>query len=315
LNFNDLRGKTFGKLTVVELDRERSRSGRTYWFCNCDCGTVGYSTEAYSLQHRKFPNCGCETDKLSRLARHKTNRYNLSGEHGIGYTSNTNKEFYFDLEDYDKIKDYCWHENKQDGYIKAPKSKEEKLKHGNSPNNFMLHKLILDISDSNDNNRVDHENKLRYDCRKENIRICTHHQNNMNKGLDNRNKSGVSGVIWSKSNSCWQSYISHNEEKFELGCYDNFKDAVKIRLIKEKEFYLDFAPQQHLYEELDIVNDGIYPIKRTKLKQIYCYETDRIYESAKEISLELNIKQNLINPVARGNKKSTSGYHFKYVEN
>lgn len=34
------------------------------------------------------------------------NRYDLTGEYGIGYT-NQGVEFYFDLEDYDKIKEYC----------------------------------------------------------------------------------------------------------------------------------------------------------------------------------------------------------------
>lgn len=313
MNFNDLTDKKFGTLTATKLDRNRCKNGRTFWLCDCSCGSKDFSIEAYAIQHRKLPNCGCETDRLSRLARHKTNNYDLSGEYGIGYTSNTNEPFYFDLEDYDKIKDYCWYKNKQDGYIRAPKSKEERLKYGKTPNNFMLHKVILVVTDSNDQNRVDHKSKQRFDCRKENIRICTHHQNNMNKGLDNRNKSGVSGVIWNKSNNCWQSYISYNEEKFELGCYEDFKDAVKIRLIKEKEFYEEFAPQQHLYEELDIVDDGVYPTKRTRLKQIYCYDKNKTYESAKEAGLELNIKQNLINPVARGDKKSTSGYHFKYV--
>ena len=36
----------------------------------------------------------------------KYNTYDLSGEYGIGYTSK-GEEFYFDLDDYDKIKDYC----------------------------------------------------------------------------------------------------------------------------------------------------------------------------------------------------------------
>ena len=36
----------------------------------------------------------------------KYNRYDLSGEYGIGWTTNTNHVFYFDLEDYEKIKDY-----------------------------------------------------------------------------------------------------------------------------------------------------------------------------------------------------------------
>ena len=30
----------------------------------------------------------------------------MSNDYGVGYTTNTNKEFYFDLEDYDLIKEY-----------------------------------------------------------------------------------------------------------------------------------------------------------------------------------------------------------------
>ena len=38
------------------------------------------------------------------------NKYDLSGEYGIGWTHNTEHEFYFDLEDYDIIKYYCWYD-------------------------------------------------------------------------------------------------------------------------------------------------------------------------------------------------------------
>ena len=37
----------------------------------------------------------------------KENIYDLSGEFGIGYCTNTGSPFYFDLEDYNKIKNYC----------------------------------------------------------------------------------------------------------------------------------------------------------------------------------------------------------------
>ena len=41
------------------------------------------------------------------------NIYDLSNEYGIGYTSNTKEPFYFDLEDYDKVKEYCWSANRR----------------------------------------------------------------------------------------------------------------------------------------------------------------------------------------------------------
>lgn len=48
-------------------------------------------------------------EKDGKLAK-QYNRYDLSGEFGKGWT-NKEEEFWFDLEDFDKIKNYCWHFN------------------------------------------------------------------------------------------------------------------------------------------------------------------------------------------------------------
>ncbi|WP_368488451.1 hypothetical protein [Clostridium sp. BJN0013] len=39
--------------------------------------------------------------------KYKYNTYDLTGEYGIGYDAKGNI-FYFDLEDYDRIKDFYW---------------------------------------------------------------------------------------------------------------------------------------------------------------------------------------------------------------
>ena len=46
----------------------------------------------------------------------KYNKYDLTGKFGIGYTSK-GEEFYFDLEDYDKIKNHLWYKDKDGGLI------------------------------------------------------------------------------------------------------------------------------------------------------------------------------------------------------
>lgn len=51
------------------------------------------------------------------------------GKYGIGYCSNTNSEFYFDMEDYHNIKNYTWCEHiLQSGYhaLEAWDSKTKK---------------------------------------------------------------------------------------------------------------------------------------------------------------------------------------------
>ena len=48
-------------------------------------------------------------------------------------------------------------------------------------------------------------------------------------------------------------------------------------------------------------------------KPIYCLETDKIYNSAKQASEELNIKRENIVNVLRGRQKQAKGYTFRYV--
>ena len=56
---NDLTGKRFGKLTVVEHS-SKSTKGRTYWKCRCDCGrTVDVRSD--HLTSGRISACGCSS--------------------------------------------------------------------------------------------------------------------------------------------------------------------------------------------------------------------------------------------------------------
>lgn len=54
---NDLTGQKFNRLTVLELDEERS-GRRTYWKCQCDCGTIK-SVRSDGLISGTTKSCGC----------------------------------------------------------------------------------------------------------------------------------------------------------------------------------------------------------------------------------------------------------------
>lgn len=53
----DLSGKHFGRLTVIERDYEHGTHD-TWWKCKCDCGNV-ISVRASHLIHEKCKSCGC----------------------------------------------------------------------------------------------------------------------------------------------------------------------------------------------------------------------------------------------------------------
>ncbi len=52
LRLADLKGKRFGKLTVIEYNNDGT------WLCRCDCGNYT-NKKTGNLQRNKNPNCGC----------------------------------------------------------------------------------------------------------------------------------------------------------------------------------------------------------------------------------------------------------------
>lgn len=115
---DDLIGRTFGRLKVIKQVEDHIQSNGRHvamWECICSCedhNTVFVIGD--SLKGGKTTSCGClHKECISKIGIDNKigNQYDLSGEYGVGWTSNTNKEFYFDLEDYDKIKEYTWYEN------------------------------------------------------------------------------------------------------------------------------------------------------------------------------------------------------------
>ncbi len=109
--------------------------------------------------------------------------------------------------------------------------------------NIFLHRLILNVLDY-PKIKVDHENHNTLDNRDENIRLCTIRQNNMNKSLTDKNTSGIIGVVWDKARNKWRAQIRINGKMTNLGRYDDFDEAVEVRLNAEKKYFGIFSPQK-----------------------------------------------------------------------
>ena len=241
----DLTGQKFGQLTVIKRG-ENDKYNKARWWCKCDCGNPKLVLViSNNLTNGNTKSCGClhiETSTKNGRKNKKYNRYDLSGEYGIGWTSNTNEEFYFDLEDYDKIKDYCWlkHiDNKNYITICTRDCKANKI--------ICLHQLITG------KNNQDHINRNTFDNRKCNLRDSTQDENVKNRTMQRNNTSGVIGVYWHKKRKKWSSMISINKKQTCIYNGDSKEEAIVARLKAEKEYYGEFAPQQHLYEQYGIV--------------------------------------------------------------
>lgn len=185
----------------------------------------------------------------------KKNKYDLTGEYGIGWTSNTNEEFYFDLEDYDKIKDFNWKRiirrgDKEKGYLCTTIERGKRKDGSRNTKVLFFHKMIVDY------NLVDHENGNKLDNRKKNLRECTQSQNMMNVKVKKNNTSGVTGVGLFKNSGKWFARINPSKgNRIFLGEFTNKEDAIKARLVGEIQYYGEFAPQKYLYEQYGLNPD------------------------------------------------------------
>ena len=229
----DMIGKRFGSLVVKGLSEKRSgKRKRLMWLCDCDCGNKDVSVIGEKLRSGHTQSCGCK--KIQVASVRKKNTYDLSGDYGIGYTTK-GEEFYFDKEDYNKIKDFTWFINAQ-GYVST---------HLDKTKSIYLHRLVLGLNEF-DNVIVDHKKHRKFDNRKSELRIGDKTLNSINKEVRIDNTSGVTGV-YARGNS-WCAEIMMYGEKVHLGQYKNIEDAIRARKSAEEEYFKDWSYDRSMRE-------------------------------------------------------------------
>ena len=230
-------GQIFGRLTVLERDTTiKGGAGKHVVFiCKCSCGnTVSVPSNLLKNEHTK--SCGCLASESTHNRFKKYNRYEFFDDYGVGYDEKGDF-FIFDLEDYDKIRDYFW--SMDDGYARTH----------DFNNDFKTLKLHRLVTGAKINDIVDHINRERRDNRKSNLRNVTSSQNTFNRGISKNNKSGVTGVHLVKENT-WR--VSLGSTVYGKR-YKSFNEAVVKRLQLEKELFgEEYAPQRHLFEQYGI---------------------------------------------------------------
>lgn len=232
-----LCGQKFGKLLAIDIAEDyivpKSQKHFKQYLCQCDCGTTKIVRES-NLKSGISKFCGCDrlTNSIKANQNNKKyNKYDLSGEYGIGYTSK-GEEFYFDLEDYDKIKGYTWMTNKK-GYICTS------LQFNNKKQVLMMHNLIM--GNDSDDIIIDHITHDVNDNRKSKLRRTMNGQNNMNHSLYKNNTSGCSGVTWKEKNQKWEVRISVNKKRYNLGLYTDLNEAIKVRKEAEQKYFGEYS--------------------------------------------------------------------------
>lgn len=224
----DLTGKTFGRLTVINQAEDYINSNGIHlqnWKCRCDCGKI-IEVLGVRLKNGNTKSCGCLRSDLVAKKNSKINDHEIYSDYVIIYTSKQ-EPIYVDLEDYEKIKNVCWHIDHV-GYV---------VGHINHKKVY-LHRIIMNCPC---NMVVDHINHKPTDNRKSNLRIATPSENNQNQGLRQNNSSGVTGITWHKASKKWRVRIVINNQEIYLGIYDDFEEAVKVRREAEEKYFGEWS--------------------------------------------------------------------------
>lgn len=205
---------------------------------NLKCSVCGDNTDIHKLKGTPY----CKRHFLQMIRHGKIlettiydrNEIVIDNDYAIIKIKDKNQqpkgEAVIDVEDISKVEKYKWYISY--GYC-VTKGIE-------SNNGIDIANVIFDDY----KNKYDHINHNRLDNRKINLRPVTSHQNAMNMGKKNTNKSGVTGV--NKERGCkttkWIANITYNYKSNWLGSYDSFDDAVKARLKAEIKYFGEYSP-------------------------------------------------------------------------
>ena len=147
-----------------------------------------------------------------------------------------NKVAIVDEEDYEKINVYKWCAIKckttwyaaRNNYVS--KGKQKLLR---------MHREILNAPL---NIQVDHINGNGLDNRKENLRLCTHQQNQHNKKHPQKNnKFKIKGVHYCKNLNKFRARIGFNNKSIHLGYFNVLGDADSAYRIAEEKYFGEFV--------------------------------------------------------------------------
>ena len=102
-----------------------------------------------------------------------------------------------------------------------------------------IHRLVCEtfLERVEGKNQVDHINRIKTDNKLENLRWCNRRENNINKGMNINNTSGVKGVSFNKRDNRWIGSIYIEKYKDKHKTFKTKEEAITWRLEMEKKYY------------------------------------------------------------------------------
>ena len=109
--------------------------------------------------------------------------------------------------------------------------------------NLYAHRVVWLLANGTDPGcfEIDHIDMDSFNNNPQNLRLATHAQNAMNRGVSSQNRSGIKGVGWVKRSQKWEARIHLNRRKKCLGYFNSIEEAAAAYEEAAKELHGEFA--------------------------------------------------------------------------
>lgn len=93
---------------------------------------------------------------------------------------------------------------------------------------------------------IDHKDRNRLNCKKENLRLATSSENKTNEDMRRNNTSGYKGVSFHKASNNWRADIMIKGKRVSLGYFKDINEAALAYNKAAKQYFGEFAYQNDL---------------------------------------------------------------------
>lgn len=140
-----------------------------------------------------------------------------------------------DEADYEKVSQHKWYAANINGAFYARTNIKKEDGKGTT---ISLHRFLLNPPGRM---QIDHINGNSLDNRRDNLRLCTHGQNQCNKYSKKGTSSPYKGVKWHKRDKIWYAVIRLNNKQFYLGSYHDELKAAHAYDEAARKLHKEFA--------------------------------------------------------------------------
>lgn len=212
-HLKDITNQRFGYLTAKERVYQ-TENGMSIWKCQCDCGNVTNVPINHLTTHH--------TESCGHCIK---NDYINHGTYCEGKTVK-GELFLFSSEDWDFVTSHNWHIDTK-GYVLT------KI----NGRNIKLHRYIMPASEGI---QIDHVNRKKYDCRRENLRYAVNKENAANSAAFKNNRSSGHKNVYIQDGK-YRVIVRKNGKAIHFGYYKNLPDAVMVANTARKKLFGEYA--------------------------------------------------------------------------